>query len=118
MSNISQIDDLLLNSAALAFVLDIDELLFKTVVPGVVFRKVDNLEAIPLSIAETLGYLPMAHALAPFSPQGPVRKLSLVMSKTSAERLWHMGSSVAGAVQRCCQGLQQWRRNPAPTTCK
>jgi len=55
------------------------------------------------SIAETLGCLPVVHALAPFSPQGPVRKLSLVMSKATAEMLWHNGSrSIPITITRSC----------------
>jgi len=55
-----------------------------------------------MSIAETLGRLPVVHALASFNPQGPVRKLSLVMSNASVE-VPHRGScSITITITRNC----------------
>jgi len=59
--------------------------------------------SLDMSIAETLGCLPLVHALAPFNPQGPVRRLSLAMSRASAQRAGHWGSRhITIAITRSC----------------
>jgi len=59
------------------------------------------------SIAETLGCLPLVLARAPFSTQGPMRRLSLAMSRACAERAGHRGSrTITTTITRSCT----WRR--------
>jgi len=48
LSNTSVLGDLLLNCAALVFVLELDELLYKTLVPGLVKGIVSRLQPVPL----------------------------------------------------------------------
>lgn len=48
--------------------------------------------SLELSLAETLGCMPVVHALAPFNPRGPTWTLRLVMSRATAQKTGFLGN--------------------------